>query len=89
MEMKEIKMKSVVHHENGDSEFEFVVKVHKACSDKHGTSVKIGNLLTMFIIDRDNVLGTQIEVNGEFLPKSFSDRHEALDWILESLGYLK
>lgn len=70
----------VTHYENGDSEYELTVKVHKMCSDKRGMSVDIGNISV-------NIENRPDGAAVVFMNKSgFKDCHEALDWLLSSLG---
>ena len=69
----------IIHHENGDSEYELVVKVHKICSDKRGMSVCVGNLNV-------NIENRPDGAAVVFMKKSrLKDCHEALDWLLTSL----
>lgn len=74
----------VIHHENGDSEFELTVKVHKACSDKDGISVSIGDALSVDIKKSDH--DAYIELPNSIIAGGFESEHDALDWLLKKLG---
>lgn len=76
----------ITHHENGDSEYEFPVKVRKGCSDGDGTSVQIGYLLCLNISERENGVCIELLYNGDSLKDGFESKEEALGWILERLG---
>jgi hypothetical protein len=91
--MKDNNMK-IEHYENGDSDFTIEVKVKKSAGDDQGTTVSIGSLITLTIVDYYDGSGSLIEIgdSGEYLYSpsdhdriGFSSREEALDFILVSL----
>ena len=76
----------IVHHENGDSDFTFQVKMNVGAEDKYGSTVTIGKLqYTICKYDEKYIIEQDYSGNQVYGSPEFNSKSDAIEWLINRL----